>query len=929
VNRLPFVGRDTELRKLRDSLARGAAGNGPIVLVEGEPGIGKSMLLDELLGALPTTPGLQKAIVATGQCHVGTGPQTAYQPFVEILASLDRPIAQEGRLISGFKSILKETGPDWLALIPVVGPTLGATAKTASMGFDLVWKGELTRERSAGLVDQYLAVVGQLARGPHLVVLVIEDAHWIDHASVDLLLRLQTAMEGQKLVALVTCRSGESPSDGPMERLRFELAARGRLEVVSLGGLDASDVTAYLKERFGSVIAPDLPAWLSELCRGQPLFLSQYLHLLEQERIIRATDLGYVLDGAVVRHGGSFKVEGRLAEMPTSSNIDELLDRRIRGLQLEEQEMLQVGSVQGLTFDSVVLAELTESRELSVLARLRQVAERHRIIALATGEDWQRDRSATYAFEHMLMHQAFYRRLNERERRLYHQETARILEHLLGEYERPPRKLQIDVAFHSRKGGQYAAAAAQYLQAARDTYTAGASVEAGHLAAEAIDCLRRLPAEAQDRDQCLTEAVRLRLQCAIYASTSAADIVALLEAAAEGEAAAARAGEPALLAEIVSITGHLHVRAGDVPRAIGIMRRAVELARATGDPLSEFYALTQLGMQLAKENLAESMDVRYTAHDVFRERVSLEDLPATQRDAIRRVAATSQVSIGVGEFDRGNFETAVDWLEQGIAAQRELRMFDELPAAHNYLAQVFAAMGRFEAAVRLLEDAIRLHEEHNGDRLDPWVGYNLGLLAKVLLEMGRLGSAVDVMREAVETSEATGHLDLLALVWNFQAELLMHPGNPSLDVEAAERVLRNNLAVSRASGLTRSATQAASLLGQLLIRRGALEQALEPSAEAVAELARLGDMPAVRSEEILFNHSLVLDRLGRHDEAAAHVDRAWQVVEQKLAGMRDPENRSAFVDRVPLSRAIREAHVRVTALADEVAHLIIAPAEGT
>ncbi len=134
--------------------------------------------------------------------------------------------------------------------------------------------------------------------------------------------------------------------------------------------------------------------------------------------------------------------------------------------------------------------------------------------------------------------------------------------------------------------------------------------------------------------------------------------------------------------------------------------------------------------------------------------------------------------------------------------------------------------------------------------------------------------------------------------------------------------------MSTASGLARSATQAASLLGQLLLRRGALEQALESSAQAVAELTRQGDMPAVRSEEILFNHSLVLERLGRHDEAATYVDRAWQVVQQKLAGMREAENRSTFVDRVPLTRAIRDAHVRVTAPADGIADVLAAPVEG-
>jgi tetratricopeptide (TPR) repeat protein len=337
------------------------------------------------------------------------------------------------------------------------------------------------------------------------------------------------------------------------------------------------------------------------------------------------------------------------------------------------------------------------------------------------------------------------------------------------------------------------------------------------------------------------------------------------------------------------------------------MRRAVELARATGDPLTEFFALTHLGSQLAKEDLAESIEVRYAAHDVYQKRVSLDPLPPAQRDLIERQFASLQVLLGLGEFDRGGFETAIGWMDRGIAAQRAQRAFDELLVSHNYLAQVYASIGRFEPAVALLEEALQLHRDHDGPWLHPWVGYDLGLLGKVLLEMGRVGSAADVMREAVQISEATRHIDLLALVWNYQAEVLMHPGNPGVDLDAAERVLLNNLEVSSAAGLTRSAAQAASLLGQLHLRRNALDEASDLSTLAVAHLDRLGDMPAVRTEEILFNHALILDRLGRHEEASASLDRAWEVVQQKLAGMQAPENRSAFLERVPLTRAIRDA----------------------
>jgi tetratricopeptide (TPR) repeat protein len=157
-------------------------------------------------------------------------------------------------------------------------------------------------------------------------------------------------------------------------------------------------------------------------------------------------------------------------------------------------------------------------------------------------------------------------------------------------------------------------------------------------------------------------------------------------------------------------------------------------------------------------------------------------------------------------------------------------------------------------------------------------------------------------------SEAAQHMDLLALVWNYQAEILMHPESPAMDLDAAEQVLRKNFEVSSRSGLQRSATEAASLLGLLLLRRGQLAEADAVSAQAVDEIERRGDMPAVRTEEIYYNRWKVLEGLGRHDEARGSLDRAWEVMQRKLDLMSNPDNRTAFLERVPLNLAIIEAH---------------------
>jgi tetratricopeptide (TPR) repeat protein len=221
---------------------------------------------------------------------------------------------------------------------------------------------------------------------------------------------------------------------------------------------------------------------------------------------------------------------------------------------------------------------------------------------------------------------------------------------------------------------------------------------------------------------------------------------------------------------------------------------------------------------------------------------------------------------------------------------------------------VHASLGRYPAAEQALQRSIELSREHNPDVDHPSIGYNLGLLGKIYLEMGRVEAAEEVMREAVRISEAAEQADLLGLVRNFHAELLMHPGRPPADREEAERVLLRNLDESRAAGIHRSAVQAASLLGLLMLRRATPDDALVHSQQAVDELERLGDMPAVRTEEILFNHHQVLRAAGKPAEAAAYLDRARRLVQRKAGDLKKPELKTSFLENVPLNRGIRDAH---------------------
>ncbi|HEX2094949.1 MAG TPA: AAA family ATPase [Longimicrobiaceae bacterium] len=915
MRKLPFVGRELEVRQILAVLERGVAGHGSVVFVEGSAGIGKSVLIRKLIEKLLCTPDLKDAVVAYGHCYEETGPQNAYQPFVEILGSIaNSPARRDLRDVLG--AAFKKTAPDWLQAIPMIGPLLGAGAKTASLATELWGAGATPDTRLDSMARQYLEAITGIGRDRPLMVLVLEDVHWIDHASCELLLRLSSVLAGSRIVVVLAHRPLQSADRShPLSKARSELIVRGCAEVTQLGGLTEPQIAEYLRERFGGSFSGDFPRWLLHLCNGHPLFISQYLNLLEQEGIIYRRDEQFQIDGGVVDHDGEWEVTGRLADQPVSSDIDTLLDYRIERLMDEEREMLQIGAVQGEHFGSLILAEIFQKKELTILAQLRRVAERHRIISLYSGHDWLRDKSEVYAFEHFLMYQAFYRKLSPRERLLYHREIAGVLRKLAGEYSSPPRRLLLDIAHHCKKGQQYFDAASYYYTAAESSYFDGATVEAAHLCQEALTSLNLLSEGGTARERMIADCTLLHLVCTLYGPIDRAENLGLLSLAREGEAAAERAESRSTLAQIKALMGHLYIRLGRVKEAIAEMREAVEIAQETNDPITEFFALVQLGKQLAKDDLGESMVVRYRAREVFDEHVATADLGPEQHARLSRQFSVLLLYIGLGEFDRGDFEKGIEYLEQGVRDLRKHHMYDDLLAGLNYLGQVHANIGLFQRAEQYVRETVELQSRYDPDTLHPWIGYNLALLGKIHLEWGHPERAVEFMREGVRISEETQQADLLTLVRNYQAELLMCDANPEADLHEAERVLIRNLEESQDGGMHRSAAFSLSLLGLLKLKQGIPGEAFAYSSRAVGYIDIHGNMPTLRMEEVLYNHHRVLWALGREQEAMSFLERAHDVLQQKGRRIRNPAYRDSFFEGVPLSRSILDAYRRRPAAA--------------
>lgn len=148
--------------------------------------------------------------------------------------------------------------------------------------------------------------------------------------------------------------------------------------------------------------------------------------------MIQQIDIGnYNFNGEIKIVMGKWEVSGHLANTAIPETIEALLEERIERILEEDREMLQVGAVQGKQFFSSVLANLLQQEERNVLKRLRKVMEQHNVVKVHSDTEVSILRSEVYSFEHIMLQQMLYKKLSPRERVLYHQDVAELLEKML------------------------------------------------------------------------------------------------------------------------------------------------------------------------------------------------------------------------------------------------------------------------------------------------------------------------------------------------------------------------------------------------------------------------------------------------------------------------------------------------------------------
>jgi class 3 adenylate cyclase len=656
-----LVGRDAEQEIIESVRSRAAEGHPQLVLIGGEPGIGKTRLAVQMAERAAG----EGAVVLYGRCDEELG--VPYQPMVQALSHLARntPADRLHTDLGRYPAELVRLVPEISELISDLGPPLQSDPETE-------------RYRLFDAVASWLESLSR--RTP--VVLVLDDLQWAVKPTLLMLRHLLGASDQTRLLILGTYRDTEL-GQRATQPLREFLADTGRMPDVKrilLDGLDEAGVVAFLEGAAGHQLDEGgrrLARTIGEQTGGNPYYVSEIVRLL-------------VDSGDVVRRDGRWVADVEPERLNLPEGVREVIARRVDRLGLDVHDCLSVASVIGLEFDYEVLLAAGDLDEDRLCAALEEGC-RARLLVEAPG--------LRFRFAHSSVQTTLYEELSSLRRVRLHRAVgyalekvyaARLDDHLAElahHFSQAVVRADVDKAVDygiragSRALGQLAPhEALRWLRGASELLERyGASddprwidvllaIGRAHWSAGEIDVDKPLLARAAGLARLARDAERLAEAALAFAGSRRPwwlevgdvdkDAVGLLEEALE----ACPFGDSGVRVRLLGALGRELYFGDDVDRREQLSREAVAMARRLGDPAT----------------LALALVARHSAGwtpDNVQERLAIADEIALLADRLldeelALAARTYRLMVAVQIGDRDLFDREIDALEQGASEVR-------------------------------------------------------------------------------------------------------------------------------------------------------------------------------------------------------------------------------------------------------------------
>lgn len=818
------VGRSQALQELNRHLDGALGSSRRIVFLSGEPGIGKSTLADAFQIQCESRPGVS---VARGQCMEGFGGKEAYYPVLEALGQwMTGPHSQD------VVETLTRLAPTWLVQFPgAVKPESRAALQRELLG--------ATRER---MVREFCEAVENLT-ARHPLVLILEDLHWGDSSTLDLISALGRRRGAAKLMLLATYRPVEVILSGsPLKSLKQDLLVHRLCREIVLERLTEAEVEEFLAAKLaGSGLPKLLAGVIHRRSDGNPLFMVALVEQLIEKGLIR-------------EERGRWMATGRLDRLDSDipETLRQMLEAQIEQLGPLDQGVLRGASVVGRRFSAwAVSAALADDparveQVCESLAQRQQLLRRCGVQELPGGPA-----SAQYEFRHTLYREALDAQLPAHQRRQFHLRIASGMEALLTEGD---ASLAAELASHFQAGHDYARAIHYLILTAGNAARRYAHTESVQLLRQALDLL---PSIAPASRIGLEIQILERISDALYAQGELEQSGDLDQRAAD---LSAQAGLKA--AQVNALTRLARVQAfRDPDRCVALCERALEVSRTHDDPLLEARAEMLAACWRIVSNGSSAQDAHIC--EAARERI---------RALSNEVPAYYEILYAHVECVLGRYEDACRTAHAGISNAPANESLVVYLSAHSSLAQALLHLGRWGEDLRIIEAAQNAVEK-NGNA--PWRGIFQGLLAWLKLQAcdfeGARSLAEDLLVSHPE--EPAGQIRTMAMVVTGFAALSCGGLDRALEVfsQVCARELRPRFFMDWYWRMF-----ARLGLGQVLLVKGRAEEAAA-EASALVTAAQASADPAFQAMAWRLQATIAMDR-GDEDAAWTAVNQAFSLL---------------------------------------------------
>jgi tetratricopeptide (TPR) repeat protein len=464
------VGRALEWEQLHDSLRTVCEGHARLVCLAGEPGIGKTTLLEEVADELNRRG--ERWRVAFTRCFERFAGTEAYSPVLEMLEAL---IERDTNTHVG--SLLKLVAPTWYTQI---APLWSST--------DPAFAAVLERAKTASperMRRELAAFLGELTKLTP-VLLIIDDMHWADASTAELVAYLCRKPELQRLLIICAYRPAEmSLARHPFLPLKQELAKEHLCRDIPVRLLSRQDVETYLSLKFPTNrFPPALAVSLHQRTEGNPFFLVELIRDLHARCSLVKNEGGWGL-----------AIQTEQIEKSLPDSVQGMIERKMDQLDAGDRRLLAAASVQGVEFDSYVIARGTGFGLADAEERLRRLDRVHGLIRKQHAFDGaENEHSERYTFVHVLYQNAFYGSLTPARRA----DLSGAIASALIEFHRDNlSRAAAELALLYEAARDFSSAAQYFLEAAKNAARVYANHEAVELSRRAMANASHLPDEVR------------------------------------------------------------------------------------------------------------------------------------------------------------------------------------------------------------------------------------------------------------------------------------------------------------------------------------------------------------------------------------------------------------------------------------------------